>query len=64
MANFISEHAAQLLNSPRNKQLPVSNIAHTPSYTRGRTQLTLSTLSGQVITHSHQFHILNKMYVD
>lgn len=64
MCGFISERAAQLLNCTRVKSnLQVLGLSQSPAYTRGTMNLTIETLTGNLIAYHHQVHILDKISV-
>lgn len=65
MGDFISERAAQLLGSPRQKSdVIVSGLSGTSAQTRGLQLLDLESLSGDTLSSQHPFHILSKISLD
>ncbi|XP_054285962.1 uncharacterized protein LOC129002296 [Macrosteles quadrilineatus] len=65
MCDFISERAAQLLETPRHKSThTIVGISSTTSQTKGITRLNLATLSDNNVASQHPFHILDKIAID
>lgn len=65
MGDFISERAAQLLGSARQKSdIVVSGLSGTSAQTRGLQLLDLESLSGDTLSSQHPFHILGKIALD
>lgn len=65
MTDFISERAAQLLGTQRHpSNITVTGLAHSSTHTRGKLDLSVNTLSGEVIANQHAFHVLDKISMD
>lgn len=65
MTDFITERAAQLLGSPRQKShLQIAGISQTTTYTRGMLPLTVKTLNDQALANNYKFHVLDNITMD
>lgn len=65
MTDFITERAAQLLGSTRQKtNLQIAGISQTTTHTRGMLSLSVKTLNDHVLADNHQFHVLDEITMD
>lgn len=65
MIDCISERAAQLLGTSRNKSThTIRGISATCSQTKGYAQLSLASLSDHIIAPQHSFHVLDRISIE